>query len=160
MPVSTPLPVFPLINGNRFDFTSIEIMINGVPYRGVKAIDYEDQLDPKKSYGTSARPLGRNRGPYDASGSLEIFREDWNSIAPVLAALGNGGIGEANFLVIAHYADFGAPTITDTLIGCRVKKITNSHAQGASELTVKLELDIMDINRNGLSLLSPAATLK
>ncbi len=160
MPTMTPLPVFPLINGNRFDFTSIELQINGVPYRGVKAIDYEDQLDPKKQYGTSARALGRNRGPYDASGSLELFREEWNVIAPALAALGNGGIGEANFLVVVSYADFGAPTITDKLIGARVKKVTNSQAQGASEITVKLELDIMDITRNGLSLLSPAASLK
>lgn len=158
--VSTPLPTYPLVNGNRYDFTSLELVINGVPYRGIKSVDYEDSLDPKKQYGTSARPLGRNRGVYDASGSLEIYREDWTVIAPLLAALGNGGLGEANFLVVAQYGDFGQPNISDKLIGCRIKKVANSHAQGAAELTVKLDLDIMDINRNGVSMLSPATSLK
>lgn len=160
MSALTPLPQFPLINGNRFDYTSLELVVNGVPYRGVKSLDYDDELSTKKQYGTSARPLGRNRGVYDASGSIELYLEEWNAIAPQLAALGNGGIGEANFLITAIYADFGAPAITDVLTGCRVKKVSASHAQGSAELTVKLELDIMDILRNGLPLLSPAASLK
>lgn len=160
MPASTPLPTFPLINGNRYDFTSLECMVNGVPYRGLKSLDYEDGLDPKKSYGTSAQPLGRNRGVYDASGSAEFYREDWNVIAPLLAALGNGGLGEANFLIVAQYGDFGAQNVTDQLIGCRIKKVSNSHAQGASELTVKVELDIMSILRNGVPMLSPASMVK
>lgn len=160
MPALTPLPGYPLVNGNRYDFTSIEILINGVPYRGVKSIDYKDSLATQKQYGTSARPLGRNRGVYDASGALEMFKEDFSVVAPVLAALGNGGLGEANFLILATYADFGAPTVTDTLIGCRIKGVDESHAQGGEAVTVKLDLDIMDINRNGVSLLSPAASLK
>lgn len=149
-----PAPSFPLINGNRYDYTSIEIMVEGIPYRGIKSIDYEDSLDSAKQYGTSARPLGRTRGKYDASGSLEIFLEDAVVLRTILAAVGNGGMGAANFTIVVAYAEIGSPIVVVKMLGCRVKKVAASHAQGNDGITEKWDLDVMDITRNGVSLLS------
>jgi hypothetical protein len=157
------LPVFPLINGNRYDYSSVEILVNGVPYRGIKAIDYKDSLDPAKQYGTSARAVGRTRGKYDASGSFEIFKEDAVGLRVALAALGLGGYGESNFVVLVNYSEAslaGGGFVSDVLSGCRVKDVTDTHAAGNEGITEKWTLDIMDVLRNGVSLLSIPAFLK
>lgn len=148
---------YPLVNGNRFDFTSIEILIEGIPFRGVKSINYEDGTDGAKQYGTSARPLGRTRGKYDPSGSLEIFKEEANAIRLLL---GNGW-GEVSLTIVVAYAELAVsvPTV-DKLFGCRVRKAADAHSQGAEGLTEKWDLDIMDITRNGVRLLSDIAYVK
>jgi len=155
-----PLPPFPLINGNRYDYSSVEILIQGVPYRGIKSIDYSDSLDPAKQYGTSARPLGRTRGKWDGDGSLEIFKEDAAIIRPVIAALGQGGYGEANLTIVVAYGEPTVGIITDTLIGVRIKKVSDSHAVGNDGITEKWDLDLMDLLRNGISILSAAQYVK
>ena len=149
-----PLPAFPLINGNRYDYTSIEILILGVPYRGVKAIDYSDKLGAKKSYGTSAQAVGRTRGVMDASGSIEVFKEDAVIIRAALAALGLGGYGEVDFLINVAFAEGIVGTITDQLVGCRILEVADSHSQGGDALTEKWSLDIMNVIRAGSQILS------
>lgn len=156
-----PLPAFPLINGNRYDFSSVEVLVEGVPYRGIKAIDYEESLDGQKQWGTSARPLGRTRGKYDAKASLEIFVEDAVVLRQVLAGASGGGWGEAIFTVVIAYAELAvSPPNVVKLFGCRVMKPAASHAQGNEGLTERWELDVMDITRNGISLLSGINYLK
>jgi len=156
------MPTMPqqLVNQNRYDYTSIEVLIEGVPYRGVKSVDYSDSLDPQKVYGTSARPLGRTRGKFDADASLEVFKEDASNIRAALAALGLGGYGEGVFTVVVTYGELPASFTTDVLFGCRIKKTADSHAQGADSLTEKWDLDVLDLLRNGVSILSAPAYAK
>jgi hypothetical protein len=155
------LPAFPLVNGNRYDFTSIEVLIGGVPFRGIKSIDYKDSLDPAKQWGTSARALGRTRGKADFEGSFEIFKEDAVVLRTALAALGLGGYGEANFVIVVTYAELAvsAPSV-DVLDGCRVKSCQDTHAQGNEGITEKWDLDVLDVKRNGISILSLPAFVK
>lgn len=46
-------PAFPLINGNHYDYSDIEIKIKGVTYRGVKEINYKDSCEPGEGYGAA-----------------------------------------------------------------------------------------------------------
>ena len=151
---------YPLINGNRFDYSSIEINLDGLIYRGVKSIDYSDQLIPGKVKGTSAMAVGRTRGDYEAEASIEVFKEEWALLAAGLASKPPYGLGEVTFGVVVAYADFGAVTVVDTLGACRIKKPSESHAQGSEGLTVKIDLDPLYILHNGIALLSPQAFMK
>ncbi len=151
---------FPLVNGNRFDYTSIEAIVSGVPYRGVKAVNYSDSLDKAKQYGTSARPLGKTRGKYDADASLEIFKEEAIVLRTALAALAGGdGWGEVDFTLVVAYAEAGQPVTVDT-VQASVQKCEDGHAQGNEGLTEKWTLTVMEVKRNGLALLSKLAQVK
>ena len=104
--------------------------------------------------------IGRTRGVYEATASLEIYKEDFAILAPAIAALPPFGLGEASFLITVMYAELLAPVSIDALGGCRIIGIDDSHAQGAEGLTVKLDIDPMWISRNGIFLVSPPALLK
>lgn len=150
------LPAYPLINSNRYAFASIEAMVEGMPYRGVKSVRYKDAVERSKVWGGGSRPLGRTRGKYDPDGSIELFKEEATTLRSALAALGSGGWMEAVFTVVVSYAELGQPVVTDRLFGCMVTDVEDNHAQGADGLTETWTLSILEIVRNGVPALSPA----
>lgn len=138
---------YPLINGLRFDFSSVEANINGQVYTGVSELDYSHKLEPGKVRGTSAQVNGRTRGQYEPDGSFSMYKQE---AAEFIAALGPGFMEQA-FDIVVHYSEVGQPLITDRLIGCRIKSSGNSHKEGADALTVKFELDIIAVIENGIA---------
>ncbi len=130
---------FPIVNGNTFDYSSVEVWVDGRPYRGVKSINYKDSLKGTKVRGTHAQPLGRTRGEYDADGDIEFYRETWNDIRNALGP----GYMERVFDVTVQYQEVPSPIQVDRLRGVRISENNRSNAQGADALTVKLTLDIL-----------------
>jgi hypothetical protein len=148
-----PFP-FPLINGNRLSYASVEVNVAGTPYRGVKSVTYKNAVERQKVFGTSSRALGRTRGKYDPDASIEVFKEEAVAIRAQLAALGAGGYGETTFDIAVSYAE-GGLTVTDKLYGCLINDDEDSHSQGADGLTEKWTLSVIEIEKNGVSMLSP-----
>lgn len=139
---------YPLINGHRYSFSSLEANIAGIPVPGISELSYNDGLEPGAIEGTSPQRLGRTRGKYESDGSMSMYRQEFDELT---ARLGDG-YGERSFNIVASYADDGQPTVTDRLVGCRIKKVDNQAQKGSDPLEVKLELDIMYIERNGKTL--------
>jgi hypothetical protein len=150
--------VYPTVNGNRYSWASIEIQIAGTPYRGVKGVDYKDAIERIKQWGTGRRPLGRTAGKYDPDGSLEVFKEEAVYIRSALAALSGAGWGEAAFQIVISYDEKNIGNVTDKLLNCMVIDVSDSHSQSADGITEKWTLSVIDITRNGLSMLSNTAT--
>ena len=145
-----PDPLYPMLNGVRFDWSSVEIKINGKPpIIGVKALSYKHTLDPGEVFGTSAQLLGRTRGQYKAEGSIELYKAEYHLL---IAYLGNGYL-EKSFEITTHYDEAGL-VLTDNLKGVRLKGADNSHQQGNEALTVKSDLSIMYLIENGVAPLS------
>jgi len=140
---------YPLINGVRYDFSSIEIDFNGKKFLGFTKIAYSDSLEPGKPRGAHPQAVGRTRGEYDCEASAEMFRQEFDELA---TALGDG-YGEVPVTITVGYSATGQPTITDVLSGVRIKKVSNEHSQSTDALAVSLELDPQLITRNGKTLL-------
>lgn len=141
---------YPLIRGERHDFAAIEIELNTPAgpqrFKGFKSINYSIQLEPGQVRGTGARKVGRTRGEATEEGSLEMYFAEWNDLRAALGA----GYMRVPFDVVVTYGPDGLPATTDTLVGCRIKKVDHSHSQGTDGLMVKLDLDVMKILENGL----------
>ena len=137
---------FPLINGNTFDFSSIELDAEGRKYNGFKSIEYDHSLEPGEARGNRAQVVGTTRGQYSAAASAEMYKSDY---AQLIAQLGNGYMTK-RFPITVSYAEAGQPIITDRLFQVRIKKAANSHSEGGDPLTVKLDLHVMRISENGL----------
>ena len=153
------MPVgYPVINGNRFDFSSVELQLNGRRYIGVKAINYKQEIDPGEVRGTAPQLLGRTRGTYKAEGSIELYREEFADLCSDLQALAVGFL-EANFLCTVTYSELPpngipnslpSPVQTDTLVGLRFKSDDHSMQSGSSDpIVVKLEFTLMYLMVNG-----------
>jgi len=142
---------YPLINGVRHEFSSIDGRINGTPYKGFKSINYDDECTTGDVYGTDPVRVGRTQGQYKAAADFEMYEAEANIFLAALTAesLG-GGYLEGVFLLTVMKASKMGPVITDTLTGCKIKKISNPASAGSDALVMKFEIDVMTILRNGL----------
>lgn len=147
------MPDSPLINRKRYQHASAEIVIELQRIIDVKSISYEDELKPGKVRGTSKRVQGRTAGIYDCTGSIEIYK---GAAQQLLATLG-AGFMEREFNVVIQYAATGMPLETVTLVGCRITKVSSDHSEDENGLADKMDLDIMEILRNGLPATLPEA---
>lgn len=145
-----------LINGIRYDVSSYRITFNGraLSTFGVKSLTYEEDLEPGEIYGTSPQKIGRTRGKYGVSASLELWADEAIEFESLIAP--NGGLGEIPFQIGVAISETGRTPIFDEIVGCRVKKrsMEMPGAGGSDGASVKYELDVMYLKRNGKSLLS------
>jgi hypothetical protein len=140
--------LYPDINGVRQDYSCVTAIVGVKPFRGVKSVNYSDGAEPGDVYGTGAQRVGRTRGQYKPEGSIEFYEQEWRDF---LAALPPAiGYLEIVFpIFVAYQSTMVSPLNYDALYGCRIKKVESSRQEGSEALTVKLDLDIMRIERDG-----------
>ncbi len=147
--MTTPL-VYPLINGFKHSFASIELKLADDKYIGFKSINYESKLDRAKVYGCHPDPIAKTRGVADYSGDLEIYLAEWNQLQ---AKLGPGW-ADVSFTGVVSYIENGFDVIVDSLIGCTLSSLGGSNSQGTDATVKKVALDVMKILHNGVDMLS------
>lgn len=130
---------YPLINGHRYSYASIEADVNGKKFYGHREISYSQDLEPGEVRGAHSQLLGRTKGELKAEASLTTYMEEWKEL---LDALGDGYM-EKSFDITVSYAEDGRPTVTDKLRGCRIKRVEESHSQGTDALAVKIDLHVL-----------------
>jgi hypothetical protein len=157
------IPSIPLVNGIRYSFASIEIMLPsiGKRYVGFNSINYEDLLDPGKAWGTSQMKIGRTAGKHDPSADMEMFLQEADDFMQALSATGGdnallkgAGVGLIPFGISVAYSEVGSPTITDVIEGARITNISKKRGQGTDALVTSFKLDVMRIKHNGLYIFS------
>ncbi len=146
--------LYPLINGVRFDFSSVELNFDGTRFSGVKEISYKDGLEPGEVRGNRAQLIGRTRGTYSAEGSLTLFKSEFQQLISQIAIKGVGW-AEASFDAVIIYSEASSPLIKDVLLGCRLKTAEDSGGEGGEPLVTKCDLHILAIKRNGVLPMDP-----
>lgn len=136
----------PDINGLRYDFSSIEIVVNGTTVIEVKSINYSHKLEPGKVRGSRSAIQGRTRGQYDAEGAIELYKAAMDELR---ASLGEGYM-ERSFDILCHHADTGQPVTTDRLTGCRIKSEAQESSESGDALVTKCDLDIFRLTMGGI----------
>ncbi len=142
--------LYPLINGIRHEWSSVEIKLDGDVYIGVKEIKYSDSLKGTKIRGTHPKPLGRTRGEYDSEGSIVL----WFAEAVLFRRKLGKGYKEKSFDILVAYSEEGFETVVDELIGVRITKDEGGGSQSPDGLTISWDLDPMDVLWDGLDSLS------
>ena len=61
-----------LVNGRSYDFASISVIIGGVPFRGISAINYTQEQEKTNNFGTGNSPVSRGRGAIETSVSIDF----------------------------------------------------------------------------------------
>lgn len=142
-----------LINGRRYDFSTIQANFGAKSFTSIQSVQYSDTLEPGIQRGQSSKKLGRTRGEYDATGSITILKEDLPELLALLAALGQGGYMEAVWDMTVTYSSglVDPKPVVDALIGIRITEVGDDHSIGSDVLVNDLTLDIMELTRNGLS---------
>lgn len=146
-----------LINGHAWDFSSLQVTVstNAAPVIITRfhSLNYEHSLTPGILRGTSAHKLARTRGQYESSGSMSIYKEEYDILLAALATspLPNPAAGymEKPFTFVVSYGEFATVPSTDRIVGCRITRDSSQNQQGGDPLMVDLDFDIMKLYRNG-----------
>lgn len=141
-----------VINGNRYDSSSIVVTANNTPHADITEISYSDNLEPGILQGTGVYMRGRTRGQYKAEASVTFGKGAFEALKKSLIATGRGGLYEVHFLITVTYRASGeGEIITDLIEGCRIMRQENSHSAGNSDaLTTKIDLSVFRIKWNGV----------
>jgi hypothetical protein len=166
-------PIQPRVNGYYPSFAEVQISLGGyvgvpipTPLVDIRAIDYKGGFLPQWLHIGGGYALGRTRGQYVASGSIEWGLETYNAVIDILSgafAPGSpipgsyGGYGDVPFTLTITYAPMISGGIfttatdlqTDTLQQVRIIGDSNSASVGGKEITIHTELSIGRIIRDG-----------
>jgi len=136
---------YPLINGFRYDFSSIVFHLDGDVVLGVKEISYKNSRERGEVRGTSPQRLAKTRGQYKCEASCTLFRSEFDEL---IAKIGDG-YQDYVFPVTVSYANDGQPLVTDTIVGCTLDEDDHSNSAGTDPTEVKLTFNPMYIVVNG-----------
>jgi hypothetical protein len=137
----------PDINGIIYDWSSIEIVANNRLYKAFTSIDYKNALDPGEKRGNQSIWLGRTRGQLKPECNFEMHKVEYQML---VSDLGQGYMEKA-FNILVMYADTGQPTLTDTILGFRIKEDQDSPKEGNEPPKVKVTGHVYMVLRNGIS---------
>lgn len=151
-----PVPVYPLINGSRTDFSSITFLASGAPIAGITEINYGQENKKGEVFGTYQQKIGTTPGQLKPKADLTILQLEWNLLIPVLATLASGnpfsGYMQARFDIMVQYQLPQSPAmIVDILRGCSVDNHEMSNKAGTDALMEKVELSLFYIEKNGVA---------
>jgi hypothetical protein len=136
---------YPLINGNRHSFSSIEAKIAGQKFTGFKSINYSRERDRAYVWGTNADPIGKTRGKNTPSGDCELYLAEFEVFCKILG----GGFGDKPFNVKVAYRESGFVVIQDVLLGCTLDSTEASNGDSTDASVRKFKLNPLKILWNG-----------
>lgn len=148
---------YPLVNGVRHSWASVEIKADDDIILGITEINYSDTLDPTEVYGAGPRPIAFTLGRANFKGDFSILLEEFNTLVTKFGA----GWKTRQFDIIVTHDESGSglSTIVDTIKGCRITETENSSTSSNADPNVrKLPFKALDILWNGLSSLPNQAT--
>lgn len=135
----------PEVNGRAYDFSSVIFECADVKLTSFTKVAYSDNVERGELRGNRPYIIARTRGKYSAEGSCEMSRAQFEAL---IAKLGDG-LYDKVFAGTVSYADTGAPTIVDKLVGVRLKKIGADNSEGGDPLMISLDLDVDMVKWNG-----------
>ncbi len=140
---------YPLINGVRHSWSSIECRLNGNIILGVTEVNYSPTLEPGVVRGAGPRPIGHTLGQVEYEGDFTLLLEEFNAL---VTALGAGWMTRP-FDVVVTYDESGSglSTIVDTLGSCRITKVEASNSADSTDAsTRKCTLKFLSLLLNGV----------
>jgi len=140
------MATYPLINGRKYDHSSVEIQIGSTLFTGIESLEWTQTLEPGQVRGSRAEKLARTTGEHDAEGSFSLPLEDF---AELIAELGDGYM-QVPFNLVANYSDEGSNVTNVQLIGCRITEHTGGSETGGDPAMEEVSIDVMRAEINGL----------
>jgi len=141
---------YPLINGRKYDHSSVEIQISTATvsklYMGVTSLEWSQTLEPGMIRGTRPEKIARTTGEHDSEGGFSLPLEDF---AALVGDLGNGYMA-IPFNIVANYSNEGQQNTKIELIGCRITGHDGGSEEGGDPALEEVSIDVMRIEINGV----------
>lgn len=145
------------INGNQLGWGSAKLKIEGTPYTGITAIEYNDGVEVSHAYGMGVdhAPRGMTAGKYTPEPFvLTCWASTAKAIRADIAARAQPGRGLSSVRssIILQYIEPDDAVVTVEVIDARLVKNEASNEESPDGLSEKLTFAVMRYVRDGHSL--------
>lgn len=158
------LDIATVLNGNILSAKSCSFFFDGIPRRGLVAVNYKEKLDVETVYDDSpdGAGIGSTSGRYAVeSFSMTFLKAAWAATGPIpgimqyLTLKGLGSYGSARFSFTAEYSEPLNPlaTVVDTLAPCRIIGVEDDYSEDIKALVTKVDLHALLLVRQGTNTL-------
>lgn len=157
MPMNPAGLFYPDMLGNRYSRTSSDVSIDGfLRVEGCIGLQVHRKLTRGKSWGHRAKAQTRTRGKFEVDGKFTVFHEDYNLILAYLTTKGAPllmGAFDVSFQLTCTLFEPQLGTTRWDLLGCSIsdESIALIEEDGDKDIPVPLDLDVMDVLKDGLS---------
>jgi hypothetical protein len=132
----------PLVNGRAYDYTQIQVLINGVPIVSAKSVNYSQTREITNNFGTGEYPNSVGLGVIESEASIEI---PMNDVEVLRSESPDGSLLSLPFFdVIVVYGNPQRPVV-HVLKNARFKTDGVEAAQGDTEISRSFDLYISHI---------------
>lgn len=133
-----------LVNGQSYDWESIEVNLPYGPIIQIESIEYGDKQEAEANYGRGDKPTGFGQGNYSAEGKLTIKREELIKLEAYRVAQKKASIYKLPlFPIVVSYANDDQLTIVDVLPQCKFTERQTSPKQGDKSVNVDLSFIVL-----------------
>lgn len=136
----------PLINGKRYSWANITLVLFGRNVEGITEISYDDSEKKANIYGAGKYPVARGDGQYEAKASITL--KDYE-VTGILASSGRGKRLQdiAPFDVVVLY-ELDGVLMKDVIRNAEFMSTGKSIKSGDNTIDVKVELIVSHIEWN------------
>jgi hypothetical protein len=128
----------PLINGQSYAWSDIELSIMGVVVTGVSEIDYESERENKLHYGAGSDPISYGYGAAKCKGGLTFKMSVLESIRSVAPARDITLLPP--FPIVVSFVNAVNQIVTHKLLGCMFTNDGVTVKHGDTDIEKKLNL--------------------
>lgn len=143
--MAMPIP-YPIINGARQSFASVELNMNGIVFTGFKSVTYKRTRTRSIVHGNNPDPIGKTTGVNAYSCEIEVYIAEYNFFQAQLGA----GYGDIFFPIYVTYTTNGFDTIQDLIVGNTIDEVDAQASQGPDPLVRKIQTNPLKIYFNGV----------
>ena len=127
------------INGNLYDWESIEIELPSGITVGMTEINYSDERGVEARYGKGSVPRGYGLKNYAASGSGTLDKDEYERLR---SALGGSLYTKTPWVIVVSYANYDQAAIVDIIKGVMITKQDTSVKQN-DDNTGQVKIDFV-----------------
>lgn len=132
-----------LVNGINYAWTNVNLVLFGVPVKGITKISYKKKAEKTNNYGAGSEPVSRGIGRNEYEASIEIYRDEWQRIIDVAPSKSPLDIPAFDIPIV-----FGGSRVTantDVLLACEFLEDAFDVSEGDTSIKITLPLVIAGI---------------
>src|SRR5579872_6988138 len=142
------------VNGLFYELADVSMVLNGAAIQlAIKNISYKNAKKRGNIWGAHPEKLGTTRGKVEPEASFEMYKAEADAFtsAVILNPSGAGGVMETPFVLTIIYGNIslGQPLLVDALYRNGLEEEDETHAEGIEALTVKFNINVARIAKNG-----------
>lgn len=136
-----------MINGVVHSWSSVQVIMDGVPVTGINKIDYDSKQTKEAIYGAGQNPVGKGYGKIENSCTIGLLREE---VEAMRAASPTGRLADlAPFNIIVQYLPLnGQKKVTHRILGAEFTNDGGELNEGDTSDYNEYELLVSDIRYN------------